>query len=93
MPPRPRSQSVMSLKELGTPLPEAIVELEERNITKVCLTGGPCAGKTSGLAYLSEKLRDDGISVFMVPEAATLLANGGGMLDFAGYSAEDILAF
>lgn len=29
----------------------------------------------------------------MVPEAATLLANGGGMLDFAGYSQEEILSF
>lgn len=76
----------MSLKDLGTALPESIIEMEQRNITKVCLTGGPCAGKTSGLAYLSEKLRDDDINVFMVPEAATLLANGGGMLDFAGYS-------
>lgn len=85
----------MSLKELGTALPESIAaEMEQRrNITKVCLTGGPCAGKTSGLAYLSEKLRDDDLHVFMVPEAATLLANGGGTLDFAGYSAEDIIVF
>ena len=83
----------MSLKELGTPLPEEIVVLDKRKITKVCLTGGPCAGKTSGLAYLSEKLRDDNIRVFMVPEAATLLANGGGMLDFSGYSPEDIISF
>ena len=83
----------MSLKDLGTPLPESIIENESRNITKICLTGGPCAGKTSGLAYLCEKLRDDNINVYMVPEAATLLANGGGMLNFAGCSADDILTF
>lgn len=84
---------MLSLKETGTVLPESIVEKDFTSITKVCLTGGPCAGKTSGLAYLSEKLRDDDLHVFMVPEAATLLANGGGMLDFEGYSADDVLAF
>ena len=57
------------------------------------MTGGPCAGKTSGVAFLSEKLRDDEFHVFVVPEAATLIANGGGTLDFGGYSTADILDF
>lgn len=70
------------------------MEQTKCKIIKICITGGPCAGKTSGLAFLSEKLRDeDGFHVFIVPEAATLLANGGGMLDFAGHSQEDLITF
>lgn len=28
-----------------------------------------------------------------MPEAATIIANGGGMLDFGGYNEEDIVNF
>lgn len=41
-------------------------------IPKVVLTGGPCAGKTTALAYLTEKLAEAGVRAFTVPEAATL---------------------
>lgn len=44
---------------MATILPKEIIDEDKRKIIKVCLTGGPCAGKTSGLAFLSEKLRDD----------------------------------
>ncbi|EAS07761.2 AAA domain protein (macronuclear) [Tetrahymena thermophila SB210] len=54
-------------------------------VHKICITGGPCAGKTSGLVLLSEKLRDEGFNVFTVPEAATMIANGGGMIDMSHY--------
>ena len=33
------------------------------------------------MANLSEKLREMGIRVYIVPEAATLIANGGGLID------------
>lgn len=88
-----KGTSVINLEELASMLPKQIVEEDKRKILKVCLTGGPCAGKTSGLAFLSEKLRDDDFHVFMVPEAATLLANGGGMLDFGGYSPDEVISF
>jgi len=45
-------------------------------IPKLCLTGGPCAGKTTALAYLRERLADRGFTPLVVPEAATLLMNG-----------------
>lgn len=41
------------------------------------LTGGPCAGKTTALSYIPEKLSDYGYSVVTMPEAATLLINAG----------------
>lgn len=43
----------------------------------IVLTGGPCSGKSSSLAYLTEKLSDQGFMVFVVPETATLITNSG----------------
>jgi len=51
---------------------------KQPRIHKICITGGPCGGKTTGLAYLSEKLKEIyHIPVYVVPEAATLMAKGG----------------
>ena len=79
----------------------------EFNIHKICITGGPCAGKTTGihiiheilikylkgLAYVAEKLREHDIAVFIVPEAATLIAQGGGMIKTGAYSDDDAISF
>jgi len=43
----------------------------------IVLTGGPCSGKSSSLAYLTEKLSDNGFMIFVVPETATLITNSG----------------
>jgi CYTH domain-containing protein/predicted ATPase len=43
----------------------------------VVLTGGPCAGKTTSMAYLTERLSDYGYMVFVIPETATLITNNG----------------
>jgi CYTH domain-containing protein/predicted ATPase len=43
----------------------------------IVLTGGPCSGKSSSLAYLTEKLSDYGIMVFVIPETATLITSNG----------------
>ncbi len=42
-------------------------------VKKIALTGGPCAGKTTALTYLTQKLGDYGFYPLFVPEAATLL--------------------
>lgn len=44
---------------------------------RIVLTGGPCAGKTTALARITERLESLGWRVFRVPEAATLLFSGG----------------
>lgn len=49
-------------------------------ITRICLTGGPCAGKTTALATLSVVLQQMGFKVLQVPEAATLLMKGGAFI-------------
>ncbi|KNC99130.1 uncharacterized protein SPPG_05389 [Spizellomyces punctatus DAOM BR117] len=43
----------------------------------ICLTGGPCGGKTSSLAILGDLFQSLGWKVFRVPETATTLLNGG----------------
>lgn len=46
-------------------------------INKIALTGGPCAGKTSAMAFLQQRLTSMGVNVFIVPEAATMSILGG----------------
>ncbi len=46
-------------------------------VSMIVLTGGPCSGKSSSLAYLTEKLSDHGFMVFVVPETATIITNSG----------------
>lgn len=46
-------------------------------ITRVVLTGGPCAGKTTILGEVKSHFAERGYHVFMVPEAATMLINTG----------------
>lgn len=48
------------------------------HVFRVAITGGPCGGKTTALAEVSERLRSRGIPTFVVPEAATLMFGGGG---------------
>ncbi|RNF15559.1 uncharacterized protein Tco025E_05479 [Trypanosoma conorhini] len=47
-------------------------------VFRICLTGGPCAGKSTFLTQLQAKMpQRTGYKVFCVPEAATLLVTGG----------------
>ena len=44
---------------------------------KVVLTGGPCAGKSTGISKVSKHLRELGYTVYIVEESATKLINQG----------------
>ncbi|MBQ3987350.1 MAG: AAA family ATPase, partial [Ruminococcus sp.] len=46
-------------------------------ITKIALTGGPCAGKSSAVPYLTARLAAHGVEVIAVPEQATALMSSG----------------
>lgn len=48
-----------------------------KKITKIALTGGPCAGKTSGISWIINYFTDKGYKVLIVSEAATESINGG----------------
>uniref|UniRef100_A0A7S2S009 NadR/Ttd14 AAA domain-containing protein n=1 Tax=Mucochytrium quahogii TaxID=96639 RepID=A0A7S2S009_9STRA len=50
---------------------------EKGRIFQIVLTGGPCAGKSSSMEYLADRLMDLNYDVYLVPEVPTLLLNGG----------------
>lgn len=45
--------------------------------SRIVLTGGPCAGKTTALKRIDESLTELGYKVIIVPEAATIAINSG----------------
>lgn len=48
-----------------------------KNIKKIVLTGGPCAGKTTAMSWIQNNLEKEGYKVLFVPEAATEVINVG----------------
>lgn len=50
------------------------------------LTGGPCAGKTTAITTIAGRLRENGYTVFIVPEAASMIFGSGGDLNLNNYS-------
>lgn len=48
-----------------------------KNITRIVIDGGPCAGKTSGLAAGFQKIEERDIIPLIVPETPTLLIQSG----------------
>lgn len=62
-------------------------------ITRICLTGGPCAGKTTALTNLSLHLKQIGYRVLLVPEAATILMKGGALIQTPKMTHRDAVDF
>lgn len=50
---------------------------EDQYVYRVCLTGGPCGGKSSSQKSLSQALTAKGYNVYFAPEVPTILMNGG----------------
>ena len=48
-----------------------------QEITKIVLTGGPCAGKTTAMSWIQNAFTARGYRVLFVPETATELITGG----------------
>ena len=46
-------------------------------LTKIVITGGPCAGKSTALSRIQEEFTELGYTVLFVSETATELINGG----------------
>ncbi len=51
--------------------------MKQIHIPRYVLTGGPCGGKTSSLSSVVSNLVEKGFTVFIVPEAATILISMG----------------
>lgn len=60
---------------------DELINLEEektkQKITKIVLTGGPCAGKTTAMNWMQNFFQKQGYKVLFVPETATELITGG----------------
>lgn len=72
--------------------------LAHPNVWRLAITGGPCAGKTSGMARLRKELRARSggrYLVFVLPEVATILFNLGVMNHgtFDGFEAAEYRTF
>ena len=46
-------------------------------ITKIVITGGPCAGKTTAMSWIQSNFTKMGYTVLFIPETATELITGG----------------
>ena len=56
-----------------------------KNISRIVLTGGPAAGKTTLISrILKEFKNEDGWKVIIIPETATELISGFGIKPFGG---------
>ncbi len=60
---------------------EELLRLREarpkKSITRIVITGGPCAGKTTALSWIRNAFIKRGYAVLFVPETATELITGG----------------
>ena len=61
----------------------------EKQITKIVITGGPCAGKTTAMSWIQNAFTDLGYEVIFVPECATELINAG----ISGITCKNVVAF
>jgi predicted ATPase len=59
------------------PLKDDSKHREAQYVYRVCLTGGPCGGKSSSQESLSKVLTAKGYDVYFAPEVPTILMNGG----------------
>ena len=50
---------------------------QKKDITKIVITGGPCAGKTTAMSWIQNAFTDLGYHVIFVPECATELITAG----------------
>jgi len=52
-------------------------ERKTMTITKIVITGGPCAGKSTAMSWIQNAFTQEGYTVLFVPETATELITGG----------------
>lgn len=51
--------------------------MSNNHITRIVLTGGPCAGKTTTLSLIIEHFTQKGYKVFAIPEVPTIFTQAG----------------
>ena len=79
---KPTTQTLRRLAELYHISVDELLKLRDerkdpKQITRIVLTGGPCAGKTTALSWIKNDFTRKGYAVLIVPETATELITGG----------------
>lgn len=78
---KPKIQTIRKMAALWDISIEELLKVKENdkkmNITKIVITGGPCAGKTTGMSWIQNAFTERGYTVLFVPETATELISGG----------------
>lgn len=78
---RPSVTAVRKLAKLyGISVDELLDLLDEKagpDVTRIVLTGGPCAGKTTGQSWIQNAFLKQGYQVVFVPETASELIGNG----------------
>lgn len=64
----------------------------EKDIIKICLTGGPCAGKTTSLSKIIETFTPQ-FAVYTVPEMATMTFSSGVTIVPSSFTEQDSRKF
>ena len=78
---KPSTNALRKLSSLFHVPIETLLSLREQatrpEITKIVITGGPCAGKTTAMSWIQNAFTARGYVVLFVPETATELISGG----------------
>ena len=78
---KPSTNAIRKLSALFHVPVEAMLSLREQathpEITKIVITGGPCAGKTTAMSWIQNAFTARGYAVLFIPETATELISGG----------------
>ncbi len=77
---KPTTNTLRKLSALwNVPIEEMLILKEDKkmDITKIVITGGPCAGKSTAMSRIQKVFAQKGYAVLFVPETATELITGG----------------
>lgn len=78
---KPRVEIIRRLAAILNTSVEELLRLEEAKdgpqITRIVITGGPCAGKSTAMNRIQDEFTRMGYTVLFVPETATELITGG----------------
>ena len=78
---KPSVETIRKIAALfGVSVDELLKIREEESmpeITKIVITGGPCAGKSTAMSWIQNAFTQMGYAVLFVPETATELITGG----------------
>ena len=78
---KPKTEILTKVAALWNVSIEELLRIREgekkKSISKIVITGGPCAGKTTGMSWIQNAFTERGYTVLFIPEIATELISGG----------------